>query len=86
MRSLRRVLGAAGLIAILTSVRLLAQDINIDYDHSFHFNQMKGYSWGKVQTSDPLVEPASPRRSTGFSKAMDSRKAVSPERRPSPPR
>jgi hypothetical protein len=57
MRSLRGVLGAAGLIAILTSVPLLAQDINIDYDHSFHFNQMKGYSWGKVQTSDPLVEP-----------------------------
>jgi hypothetical protein len=36
---------------------LLAQDINVDYDHSYRFNQMKSYSWGKIQTSDPLVEP-----------------------------
>jgi hypothetical protein len=57
MTSLTRFLGAAGLAAILAGAPLLAQDINIDYDHSFRFNQMKGYSWGKVQTSDPLVEP-----------------------------
>src|ERR1035438_2242016 len=57
MTSLKGLLGAAGLVAILIAAPSLAQDINIDYDHSFRFNQMRGYSWGKVQTTDPLVEP-----------------------------
>jgi len=36
---------------------LLAQDVNVDYDHSYQFNKMKSYSWGKIQATDPLVEP-----------------------------
>jgi len=42
---------------MLVGVPVLAQDVNVDYDHSYQFNQMKSYSWGKIQTSDPLVEP-----------------------------
>ena len=36
---------------------LRAQDINVDYDHTYKFNQMKSYSWGNVETTDPTVEP-----------------------------
>ena len=42
MTSLKGLLGAAGLVAILIAAPSLAQDINIDYDHSFRFNQMRG--------------------------------------------
>jgi hypothetical protein len=51
------MLGAAGLAAILVGVPLLAQDVNTDYDHSYPFNKIKTYSWGKVQIADPKEEP-----------------------------
>ncbi len=41
----------------LAVVPLLAQDVNTDYDHDYKFNLLKGYSWGKVEASDPTVEP-----------------------------
>jgi len=37
--------------------RLLAQDVSIDYNHNYKFNQIKSYSWGKVETTDATVEP-----------------------------
>jgi hypothetical protein len=49
--------GTVALGAMLMGSRLLAQDINVDYDHNYKFNQMKSYSWGKVEVSDPMVEP-----------------------------
>lgn len=57
MKSLTRLLGTATVAAILVAAPLLAQDVNIDYDHSYQFNRMKSYSWGKIQATDPLVEP-----------------------------
>jgi hypothetical protein len=45
------------LSVILMSAPLHAQDINVDYDHNYKFNQMKSYSWGKVETTDSTVEP-----------------------------
>jgi hypothetical protein len=48
--------GSLTLAAIFVAAPLLAQDINVDYDHNFKFNQMKSYSWGKIETSDPMVE------------------------------
>jgi hypothetical protein len=57
MAKLQRLLLAAGLAAVLAGVPLLAQDVNVDYDHTYPFNHMKSYSWGKIQTTDPLLEP-----------------------------
>jgi hypothetical protein len=57
MKSLKRLVGTAAFAAILAGVPLLAQDVNVDYDHSYRFNQTKSYSWGKIQAADPLVEP-----------------------------
>ena len=50
-------IGTTFFATILMAAPLLAQDINTDYDHNYKFNMLKGYSWGKVQASDPLVEP-----------------------------
>lgn len=55
--ALTRSLGITFVAAILLGAPLLAQDINVDYDHSYQFNKAKSYSWGKLQASDPLVEP-----------------------------
>jgi len=57
MKSLERLLAAAALAALLAGVSLLAQDVNTDYDHAFQFNKVKSYTIGKIQASDPLVEP-----------------------------
>lgn len=60
MKRLAGWIGFAGLGALLLGVPVLAQDISIDYDHHFKFNQMKSYSWGKIEGSDPLVEARIP--------------------------
>jgi hypothetical protein len=57
MASVTRSLGIAFFAATLLGAPLLAQDVNVDYDHSYKFNQMKSYSWGNIQATDPLVEP-----------------------------
>ena len=41
----------------MIGARAFAQDVNTDFDHAYKFNMLKGYSWGKVQASDPKVEP-----------------------------
>jgi hypothetical protein len=57
MRPLSKLIGIASLAATLIGAPLFAQDVNTDYDHNYKFNMLKGYSWGKIEASDPLVEP-----------------------------
>jgi hypothetical protein len=57
MRPFAKLLGTVGLAAILVSAPLLAQDVITDYDHSYSFNKIKTYSWGKVQILNPQEEP-----------------------------
>jgi len=57
MAWLAKSFGIAALAALLSGAPLFAQDINVDYDHTFQFNKMKSYSWGKIQTTDPMLEP-----------------------------
>lgn len=57
--TLAKSLGSAFFAALLIGIGapLLAQDVNVDYDHTYQFNKAKSYSWGKLQVTDPLVEP-----------------------------
>jgi uncharacterized protein DUF4136 len=48
------IAAAIGAILVLTSVSG-AQQVKTDYDHSTNFGQYKTYSWGKVQTHNPLL-------------------------------
>jgi hypothetical protein len=57
MRSLLKLLAAVAVTALLGGVPLFAQDINVDYNHDFSFNQMKKFSWGKIQVSNTALEP-----------------------------
>jgi hypothetical protein len=57
MRSLARTIATAAFGVLLAGTPLLAQDINVDYDHNFQFNQIKSYSWGNVHARDVRVEP-----------------------------
>lgn len=56
MKSFAKMFGAAMFGAYLLGTPLLAQTINIDYDHSVDFKQYKSYHWEKVHASDPDVE------------------------------
>ena len=56
MRSFAKLLATALTTALLTSP-LLAQQVSTDYDHTFRFDKIKDYAWGKVQATDPLIEP-----------------------------
>lgn len=56
MRLSARSFLAVALGAFL-SAPLLAQNVAIDYDHTYPFGKLKSYTWGKVQASDPEVEP-----------------------------
>ena len=40
------------LIALATAV--FADHVSVDYDHAENFNQIKTYSWSKVQTKDSI--------------------------------
>jgi len=61
MRSLTKmfstVIAAACAVAVFNAAPLFAQDVHVTYNHEFAFNQVKSYSWAKVETTDPLVEP-----------------------------
>ena len=52
-----RLVGLAALGILLAGPMAVAQEISVDWDHSFNFAKVKTYSWAKVQASDPLVEP-----------------------------
>jgi hypothetical protein len=47
----------AVLFAVLFSTVALAGDVRTDYNHKVNFEQFHTYSWGQVQTSDPLWVP-----------------------------
>jgi hypothetical protein len=49
---IRFLLSIAVLLA-LTSVAF-SREIKVDYDHHANFSQYKTYSWGKVETQNPL--------------------------------
>jgi hypothetical protein len=40
------------LMALTTAV--VADDVAVDYDHGANFNQVKTYSWSKVQTANSI--------------------------------
>jgi Domain of unknown function (DUF4136) len=40
-------------LLVLTSVAF-SREIKVDYDHHANFSQYKTYSWGKVETQNPL--------------------------------
>jgi hypothetical protein len=52
-----KTFGIAIVGAFLLTAQSFAQDINTDYDHNFKFNIVNHYAWGKVEASDPMVEP-----------------------------
>lgn len=49
---IRFLLFAAVLLAFTTAA--FSRDIKTDYDHHANFSQYKTYSWGKIETSNPL--------------------------------
>ncbi len=53
MRILRRSTALFALLAF-TSLGGFAREIRTDFDHHVNFSQYKTYSWGKVETPDPL--------------------------------
>ena len=56
MKVLAKFTGAAALLVALWSAPLLAQNVQVDYDHNYQFGKLKGYTWGKVEATDPAVE------------------------------
>lgn len=49
---IRFLLFFAVLLAMTTTA--FSRDIKTDYDHHVNFSQYKTYSWGKIETSNPL--------------------------------
>lgn len=56
MRTLRKFLAFALLMATASCIRAGAQKVETDYDHSINFAQFHTYSWGHVHSSDPFAE------------------------------
>ena len=54
---LAKVFGATVLCVVVAGTPLCAQNVNVSYDHGFAFNGVKSYTWAKVQTTDPMLEP-----------------------------
>lgn len=48
-----RFLLSISVLLVLTSVAF-SREIKVDYDHHANFSQYKTYSWGKVETQNPL--------------------------------
>ena len=42
--------------ALVSGATTLAKDVRTDYDKKINFEQFHSYSWGQVQTSNPLWE------------------------------
>jgi hypothetical protein len=53
MNAQRTIFASIG-AALLFATTSFAQQVKTDYDRSANFSQYKTYSWGKVQTQDPL--------------------------------
>jgi len=56
MKYFSKLLGSAVFSALLIGAPLLAQDVNVDYDHTADFKRMTTYSWQKIHATDPQVE------------------------------
>jgi hypothetical protein len=54
MKTQSKIATSVGLMLLLACVSF-AQQVKTDYDHNANFSQYKTYSWGKVQTQDPLL-------------------------------
>jgi hypothetical protein len=52
----RRLFITTTLTFTFLSIPAAAQKVQTDYDHSVNFEQYRTYSWGKIQTTDPLFE------------------------------
>ena len=55
MTPFKKSLAGAIISASLCLTPAFGQQTSIDYDHSAPFRDFHTYSWGKVQTSDPLM-------------------------------
>ena len=53
MKVQTRFLLSAAVLLVLTSAAF-SREIKVDYDHHANFSQYKTYSWGKVETQNPL--------------------------------
>jgi hypothetical protein len=53
MKLQTRFLLSAAVLLVLTSAAF-SREIKVDYDHHANFSQYKTYSWGKVETQNPL--------------------------------
>ena len=42
--------------AIALATAAIAQHVAVDYDHAANFNQIKTYSWAKLQTADSITD------------------------------
>ena len=56
MKSLARLLAVALFGAAIVGAPILAQTVNIDYDHSVNFLKFRTYTWANVHAADPAVE------------------------------
>jgi hypothetical protein len=54
-----KILSASIVGAVLAATPLFAQseNVNVTYNHDFAFNKIKSYTWARVQTTDPMLEP-----------------------------
>jgi hypothetical protein len=54
MNFFTRTFALLALAGGLGALPVVGQDVKVDYDHNVALDQYHTYSWGKVQTSDPL--------------------------------
>lgn len=51
---MKRKLLSIPLFVMVLATAVFADHISVDYDHAENFNQIKTYSWSKIQTKDSL--------------------------------
>src|ERR1017187_4465358 len=56
MKSLAKLFAVALFGAAIVGAPLMAQTVNIDYDHSVNFLKFRTYTWGNVHADVPNVE------------------------------
>jgi Domain of unknown function (DUF4136) len=54
---LRTRLLISTLLILCASCIAVAQDVHTDYNHQLNFSNLHTYSWGKIQTDNPLWQP-----------------------------
>ena len=56
MKTIARMLATALFGATVAVTPVLAQAVNIDYDHTVDFSKFRTFTWAKVHATDPIVE------------------------------